>query len=120
MGLATAGGTVKSHGVIVTAYFINTRLGTYPRNLVVSDDYFEPVQTSGNDFLATAKKTFQVTYSVTNDSVMRSAITNSSTGAQTVLTDGATYSFESGVQYRFQYTFTAVGNGMSFAVGKIV
>ena len=120
MGLVSVGDAVESSGAIVTAYFINTRVGTYPRNLVVSDDYFEPVQTSGLDFLATAKKTFQATYSVTNDSVMRSVITNSSTSIQTVLTDGATYNFESGVQYRFQYTFTAVGNGMSFAVGKTV
>lgn len=120
MGLASVGGTGKLKGAIATAYFINTMTGTYPRSLVVNDSLFESVEIYGYTFRAVAKSSFKVKYTVSDYSVMRSVIVNENTKVQTVLSEGAVYTFEKGIRYTFGYSFTQTGNGTSFSVGKTV
>lgn len=116
----SSGSGAGKKGTIATSYFINTMTPTYPRNLVADDSLFENVEVYGFTFRAVAKSSFKAKYTVSDYSVMRSIIVNESTNARVILTEGTVYTFEKGISYLFGYGFSQAGNGMSFAIGKVI
>lgn len=116
----SSGSRAGKKGTIATSYFINAIAPTYPRNLVVNDSLFENVEVYEFTFRAVAKSSFKAKYTVSDYSATRSVIINESTNASVILTEGTVYTFEKGISYLFGYGFSQVGNGVSFATGKVI